>query len=66
MNTLNSKSDEPNKFIYQFTDKLNLTNPNKNIAWANLSISYTWKNLKSEYNNKKFRISAPTWNDEFD
>ena len=41
MNTLNSKTNESNKFIYQFTDKLNLKNPNKNIALANLSIYYT-------------------------
>ena len=35
------------------------------MALANLSIYYTWKNLNSEYNNNKFKISAPTWNDEF-
>ena len=65
MNTLNSKTNESNKFIYQFTDKWNLKNPNKNIALGTLSIYYTWKNIKSEYNNKKFKISAPAWNDEF-
>ena len=65
MNTLNSKTDESNKFIYKFTDKLNLKNPNKNMALANLSIYYTWQNIKSEYNNNKFKISAPTTNDEF-
>ena len=65
MNTLNSKTNESNKFIYQFTDKLNLDNPNKNMALANLSIYYTWKNIKPEYNNNKLRISAPPWNDEF-
>ena len=64
MNTLNSKTNESNKFVYQFTDKLNLKNPNKNMALTNLSIYYTWKNIKSEYNNNKFRISAPTWNDD--
>ena len=66
MNTLNSNRNESHKFIYQFTDKWNLKNPNKNIALANLSIYYTWKNIKSEYNNNKFKISAPTWNDGFD
>ena len=66
MNTLNSKANESNKFIYQFTDKLNLKNLNKNMALANLSIYYIWKNIKSEYNNNKFKISAPTWNDTFD
>ena len=62
---MNSKTNESNKFIYQFTDKLNLKNPNKNMELANLSIYYTWKNVKSECNNNKFKISAPTWNDEF-
>ena len=66
MNTLNSKNNESNKFFYHFTDKLNLKNPNKKMALANLSIYYTWKNQKSEYNNNKFKISAPTWNDTFD
>ena len=66
MNTLNSKTNESNSFMYQFTDKLNLKNLNKNMALANLSIYYTWKNIKSEYNNNKFKISAPTWNDTFD
>ena len=36
------------------------------MALANLSIYYTWKNIKSAYNNHKSKISAPTWNDEFD
>ena len=66
MNTLNSKASEPNKFIYNFTDKLNLKNPNKNMALANLSVYYTWKNTKSEYKNNKFKISAPAWNDTID
>ena len=66
MNTANSKTKHSNKFVYNFTDKLNLKNPNKNIALANLSIYYTWKNVKSDYNNNKFKISTPTWNDMFD
>ena len=61
MNTLNSKTNESNRFIYQFTDKLNLKNPDNNMALANLSIYYTWKNITSEYNNNKFKISAPTF-----
>ena len=66
MNTENSKTNETNKFIYEITDKLNLKNPNKNIALVKLSIYYTWKNIKSAYDNNKFKISAPTSNDEFD
>ena len=48
MNTANSKTKHSNKFVDNFTDKLNLKNPNKNIALANLSIYYTWKNVKSD------------------
>ena len=59
MDTANSKTKHSNKFIYNFTDKLNLKNPNKNIALANFSIYYTWKNVESDYNNNKFKISAP-------
>ena len=66
MNTLNSKTNESNKFVYQFADQLNIKNPNKNMELANLSIYYTCKNIKFEYNNTKFKIFAPTWNDTFD
>ena len=66
MKTENSKTSEPHRCKLDLTDKLNLKNPNKNMALANLSIYYTWKNIKSEYNNNKFKISAPTWNDTFD
>ena len=65
MNSENSKTNESNKFVYQFTDKINVKNSNKRIGLVNLSIYYTWKNIKS-YNNNKFKISAPTWNDKFD
>ena len=68
MNTESSKTNEFNNFFFcfEFTDKLNLKISNKNIALANLSIYYTWKNFKSAYNNNKFKISPPTWNDKFD
>ena len=66
MNTKNSNASQPYKFKYDLIDKLDLRNPNKNMALANLSIYYTWKNVKSTYNNNKFKISAPTWNETFD
>ena len=66
INSENSKTSKPHKFRLDLTDKLNLKDPKKNMALANLSIYYTWKNIKSEYNNNKFKISAPTWNDTFD
>ena len=61
MKTENSKTNEPHRFKLDLGDKLNIKNPNKNMALANLSIYYTWKNIKSKYNNNKFKISAPTW-----
>ena len=66
INSKNSKSSEPNKFKYDLIDKLDLRNPNENMVLANLSICYTRKNVKSTYNNNKFKISAPTWNETFD
>ena len=66
MNTENSKTSEPHRFKLVLTDKRNLKHPNKNMALANLSIYYTRKNIKSAYNNNKFKISAPTRNDTFD
>ena len=55
MNTKNSKTNEPYRFKYDLIDKLDLRNPNKNMALANLRIYYTWKNVKSIYNNNKFK-----------
>ena len=64
-NTENSKTNESSKFIYEFNSKLNLKNPNnKNIWLVNLSIYYTWRNIKSSCNTNIFQISVPTWNDE--
>ena len=66
MNTENSKTNEPHRFKLDLADKLNLKSPNKNIALVNLSIYYTWEDIKTEYNNNKFKMSAPTWNETFD
>ena len=66
MNRKNSKTNKSNRLKYDLIDKLDLKNPNKNMAFANLSIYYTWKNVKSSYKNNKFKISAPTWNETFD
>ena len=64
--TKNSKTSEPYRLKYNLIDKLDLKNPNKNMALASLSIYYSWKNVKSTYNNNKFKISPPTWNDTFE
>ena len=66
INTGNSKTNETQRSRLSLADKLNLKNPNKNIALVNLSIYYTGKNIKSAYNNNKLKISAPNLNDSFD
>ena len=52
--------------MLKVTDKLDLRRGQKTVALSNLSIYYTWKNIKSSYNNNEFNISAPTWSEEFE
>ena len=66
LNTENSKTNEPHKFRLTLADKLNIKDPNKNMALTSLNIYCTWKNIKSVCNNSKFKVSASTWSDEFD
>ena len=66
MNSENSKTSEYHVLLLKLTDKLDLRRGQKTGALSNLSIYYTWKNIKSSYNNNKFKISAPTWNEEFE
>ena len=66
MNSENSKTSEYHVLVLKLTDKLDLRRGQKNVALSNLSIYYTWKNIKSSYNNNRFKISAPTWNEEFE
>ena len=66
MNSENSKTSEPHVLILKLTNKLDLRTGEKTIAISNLSIYYTWKIIKSSYNNNKFKISAPRWNDKFE
>ena len=58
MNSENSKTPEHHVLVIKLTDKLDLTRGQKTFALSNLSIYYTWKNVKSSYNNNKFKISA--------
>ena len=66
MNSENSKTSEPHVLILNLTDKLDLRGGEKYIALSNLSIYYIWKDIKSSYNNNKFKISALTWNVKFE
>ena len=66
MNSENSKTSEHNVLVIRLTDKLDLRRGQKTVALSNLCIYYTWKNVKCSYNNNKFKISAPTWTEEFE
>ena len=66
MNSENSRTSEYHVLVLNLTDKLGLRRGQKTVALSNLSIYYTWKNIKYSYNNNKFKISAPTWSEEFE
>ena len=66
MNSENSRTSEYQVLVLNLTDKLDLRRGQKTVALSNVSIYYTWKNIKSSYNNNKFKISAPTWDEEFE
>ena len=57
-NSRNSKTSDPHRLLLNLTDKINLRRKDKYIALSNLSIYYTWKNVKNSY--------IPTWNEEFE
>ena len=66
MNSENSRTSEYHVLVLKLADKLDLRRGQKSVTLSNLSIYYTWKNMKSSYKNNKFKISAPTWSDEFE
>ena len=66
MNSENSKTSNPHVLILKLTNQLDLKIGENIIALSNLSIYYTWENINSSYNNNKFKISAPPWNDKFE
>ena len=57
---------EAYRLLLNLSDKINLKRSDKYVVLSNLSIYYTWKNIKKSYKNNKFKISAPTWNEEFE
>ena len=66
MNSEKSKTSAPHRLLLNLLDKINLKRSDKYVALSNLSIYNTWKNIKKSYKNNKFKISAPTWNEEFE
>ena len=66
MDSENSRTSKDHVLVLKLTNKLDLRRGLKTVALSNLSIYYTWKNINSSYNNNKFKISAPTWSEEFE
>ena len=66
MNTENSKTSESQRFRLDLTDKLNLKNPKKKYGFSKLKYLLHLESIKREYNNNKFKTSAPNWNETFD
>ena len=64
MNSKNSTTSDPHRLLLNLTDKIDLRK-DIYIALSNLRMYYTWKNIKKSYKNNKFKLSVPTWNEEF-
>ena len=66
MNSENSKISDTHRLLLNLTDKMNLKRNDKYVDLLNLSIYYTWKNIKKSYTNNGFKISVLKWNDKFE
>ena len=66
VNSENSKTSNSRRILLNITDKTELRGKDKYVALSNLSIYYAWKNIKKSYNNNEFKITAGTWNEEFE
>ena len=66
INSGNSRTSREYILKFKLTNELDLRRGEKIVALLNLSICYTWKNIKNAYNNNKFKISTPTWNNKFE
>ena len=65
-NSKNSKTSDPYRPLLNLTDKINLRGSDKYVSLSNLSIYYTWEIMEMSHKNNKFKISASTWNEEFE
>ena len=66
MNTENSKTSGPHKFVFNLLQRLDLRRSNKPVALQKLFIDYMWKNIGQQCKNDKLKIIAQTWNYEFE
>ena len=66
INTEGNKMDEPHKFVFNLSLRSDLKSSNKHVALQNLSICYTWRNIRKHHENNRLQIIVPIWNDEFE
>ena len=66
INTENNKTNEPHKFVLNLSQRLYLRSSGNHAAIQNLSVYYTWKNIRNQYKNDKLKIISLAWNDEFE
>ena len=66
MNYKHSRTSDHHRLLLNLTDKIDLRRKDKYVVSSNLSIYYTWKNMKNSYKSNKSKISAPTWNEELE
>ena len=64
INTENSKTSDPFRLLINLPDEIDCTRSDKYVTLSNLSIKYTWENIKKSYKNNKFKISTSTWNEK--
>ena len=66
MNSENNKTPEPCRLLLSLSDEMEVRRSDQYVFLSNLNISYTWKNIKTSYDNNNFKISAPPWNENFE
>ena len=54
MNSEKSETSDPHRLLLNGLEKMDLRRKDKYIALSNLSIYYTWKNIKKSKKNNKF------------
>ena len=66
MNSENSNTSDPHSLFLNLSDKINLKRSDKYVALSNFGIYNAWNNIKKSCKNNEFKLSAPTWNEEFE
>ena len=66
MNSKYSETSGPHRLLHNLTDEINVKRSDKYVALSNLNIYYIWKYIKKSYKITKFKISASTFNEEFE